>query len=57
VADQAHHPPTPLTINCRSLLLVGAGHAVVLFAFCYSCRDELDTEVKADLTWIAPCPG
>jgi hypothetical protein len=20
VADQAHHPPTPLTINCRSLL-------------------------------------
>jgi hypothetical protein len=22
VADQAHHPPTPLTINCRSLLVL-----------------------------------
>lgn len=40
-----------------SALLVGAGHAVVLFAFCGFCRIALDTEVVADLAWISPCPA
>ena len=38
-------------------LLVGAGCAIVLFAFCEFCRIALEDEVRADLFWISSCPG
>ncbi|GJF01687.1 hypothetical protein [Pseudonocardia sp. D17] len=34
------------------VLLVGAGFAVVLFAFCARCHAELDAKVEGDLAWL-----